>query len=121
MISNTKTLQTTESDSQDSHQQLLSHLPQLPPDIQGVAVGNIPLKYHKPRTVRLPYHGLSIDATIPQINYMTKLCKTTKPNEKDMWRNELKNIFTPQPLSPKEQTFDALSVRSLWDLYFQVR
>jgi hypothetical protein len=70
-------------------------LPQLPPAIQGVSVGDIPIKFNRPRP-RMSFHGLCIDASTKMIKDMLKICKDTKSSEFEFWSKELSNIFTPQ-------------------------
>lgn len=51
---------------------------------------------------------------------MWQNARTTKAAEFDHLWNQIANVFTPNPES-NERTMIALSVRSVWDLYFQIR
>jgi len=62
---------------------------------------------------------MCIDAEPEDFKAMMKNCLTTKDSEYETWKDKLAEVFTPQPTL--ESTFVSLSVRSTWDLYFQVR
>ena len=85
-----------------------------------VSVGDIPMKYFKPR-MQYPTFSFCIDAEFSDFRKALNLIKTVKDeSDRNFYSQRINQLFAPNPA--KETTaLVTLSVRSAWDLYFQVK
>jgi hypothetical protein len=56
--------------------------------IEGVSVGDIPMKYIKPQSM-FPANGFSIDATPAEIRKLMDNCGTTNPDKFGNWKTKV--------------------------------
>lgn len=90
----------------------------LPDAVENVSMGDIPWKYFQPMT-QYPTFGSSIDATFSDFQKAHHLIRTVKEREASAYKMKINELFVTN--KAKEASLVTLSVRSAWDLYFQVK
>jgi len=91
-------------------------LPKMPITLEGVSVGDIPVKYWRKKPI-FPANGFSIDMSPGEMRQMMNNCSAAKASDVSQLKRKVQMLFE----RPNEYATVSLCVRGMWDMYFKAR
>ena len=89
-----------------------------PGTLDNVDVGDIPMKYFEPMDA-LPMGSFCIDAEFKDFKQAVHLIRNVTEQDKEKYNHKINQLFARD--TQREKALVTLSVRSAWDLYFQIK